>query len=85
MWNMDISQIIYNYVFVIGGVGLVVWGIFKLGVKKVVEDHLAELSELKPNGGSSMKDTVNRLEKRVDEIYKILAQQNRRVKATKRK
>ena len=85
MWNMDISQIIYNYVFVIGGVGLVVWGIFKLGVTKVVEHHLEQLSELKPNGGSSMKDTVDRLEKRVDEIYKLLAQQNIKPKATKRK
>ena len=32
------------------------------------------LYELKPNGGSSIKDTVARLEKRVDEIYKILAE-----------
>ena len=32
------------------------------------------LFELKPNGGSSIKDTVARLEKRVDEIYKILAE-----------
>lgn len=31
------------------------------------------LHELKPNGGSSIKDQVNRLEKRVDEIYSILA------------
>ena len=34
------------------------------------------LSEMKPNGGSSMKDQVNRLEHRVDEIYKILAERN---------
>jgi uncharacterized membrane protein YciS (DUF1049 family) len=34
------------------------------------------LSEMKPNGGSSMKDQVNRLEKRVDEIYRILAERN---------
>jgi hypothetical protein len=30
------------------------------------------LSELKPNGGSSVKDQVNRLELRVDEIYRLL-------------
>lgn len=30
------------------------------------------LTELKPNGGESMKDQVGRLEKRVDEIYRIL-------------
>jgi hypothetical protein len=30
------------------------------------------LAELRPNGGSSMKDQVNDLQKRVDEIYRIL-------------
>jgi hypothetical protein len=38
------------------------------------------LSELRPNGGSSLKDQVNRLEKRVDDIYEILAQSNVRRK-----
>ena len=40
-------------------------------IRTIVKDYL---SELKPNGGHSMKDTVNRLEQRVDEIYKILAE-----------
>ena len=30
------------------------------------------LNELKPNGGESMKNQVGRLEKRVDEIYRML-------------
>ena len=30
------------------------------------------LSELKPNGGSSLKDQINRLESRVDDIFHIL-------------
>lgn len=30
------------------------------------------LNELKPNGGESIKDQVSRLEKRVDEIYRML-------------
>ena len=30
------------------------------------------LQELKPNGGGSVKDQVNRLELRVDEIYRLL-------------
>jgi hypothetical protein len=30
------------------------------------------LSELKPNGGGSVKDQVNRLEGRVDDIYALL-------------
>ena len=32
------------------------------------------LHELKPNGGSSLKDQVNRLEQRVDDIYLLLAE-----------
>jgi len=32
------------------------------------------LSELKPNGGSSVKDQVNRLETRVDQIYLLLCE-----------
>jgi hypothetical protein len=34
------------------------------------------LNELKPNGGSSMKDSLNRLESRIDEIMLILASTN---------
>ena len=30
------------------------------------------LSELKPNSGSSMRDSINRLERQVEEIYRIL-------------
>jgi hypothetical protein len=36
------------------------------------------LHELKPNGGSSLKDQVNRLEKRVDDIYAILADKEKK-------
>ena len=32
------------------------------------------LNELKPNSGSSMKDAVCRLESRVDELYKLIAE-----------
>jgi hypothetical protein len=31
------------------------------------------LHELKPNGGSSIKDKIDRLEQRIDDIYQILA------------
>jgi hypothetical protein len=44
-----------------------------MGLKWIVRSFLYEL---RPNGGSSLKDTVNRLEARVDEIYKILAERN---------
>ena len=32
------------------------------------------LDELKPNGGASVKDQVNRLESRVDQIYLLLCE-----------
>ena len=44
-------------------------GSFAIGVKWLVQHYLAEL---KPNGGSSMKDQVNRLEARVDTIIELL-------------
>jgi hypothetical protein len=39
------------------------------GVKWLVKHYL---SELRPNGGSSVKDQVNRLEIKVDKLYDIL-------------
>lgn len=32
------------------------------------------LYELKPNGGSSLKDSVKRLEDRIDDLYKLIAE-----------
>lgn len=43
-------------------------GLF-IGLKWLVRGWL---NELRPNGGSSMKDQVNRLETRVDKIYDLL-------------
>ena len=31
------------------------------------------LNELKPNGGSSIKDSMARLEQRIDDLYKLVA------------
>ena len=31
------------------------------------------LNELRPNGGSSMKDQLNRLEKRVDDLFILIS------------
>ena len=38
-------------------------------VKKYVEDIV---SELKPNSGSSLKDQVTRLEKKMDDLFDIM-------------
>ena len=44
-------------------------GSLAMGVKHLTKHYL---SELKPNGGSSIKDQVNRLEARVDTIIELL-------------
>ena len=32
------------------------------------------LNELRPNGGSSMKDSMARMEKRIDDLYVLIAE-----------
>lgn len=83
MLDVNISQVVYNYAFTIGGTGLVLWAIFKFGVHKAIEDHMAEMrNELRPliedvqkikyqvynNGGESMKDAIDRMESDVVEL-----------------
>lgn len=46
-------------------------GALAVGVRHLVKHFL---SELKPNGGSSLRDQVNRLEEKVDTLYQILIQ-----------
>jgi hypothetical protein len=41
-----------------------------LGLRWVIKYYL---SELKPNSGSSIKDQINRLEQRVDELFVIMS------------
>jgi len=43
---------------------------FTAGVRWLVKHYL---NELKPNGGSSIKDSVKRLEDRIDDLYKLIA------------
>jgi CHASE1-domain containing sensor protein len=47
-----------------------------IGTLAIAVRHLVKhyLSELRPNGGSSVKDQVNRLEQKVDTLYQILIQ-----------
>ncbi len=52
-------------------------GSFAYIVKWLVQHYLAEL---KPNSGSSIKDQVNRLEERVDEIYVLLLTKQKRIR-----
>ena len=46
---------------------------FATSVRWLVKHYLYEL---KPNSGSSMKDSIDRLERQVEEIYRILLNRN---------
>jgi len=48
---------------------ITIGGAFIAMTRWLVKHYLAEL---KPNGGSSVKDQVNRLEKLLDEVYSLL-------------
>jgi hypothetical protein len=48
-------------------------GALAMGVRHLVKHYL---SELRPNGGSSLRDSVDRLERQVEEIYRILLNRN---------
>jgi hypothetical protein len=46
-------------------------GGFAASVRWMVKHYL---NELKPNGGSSIKDSVSRLEERIDDLYRLVAE-----------
>jgi hypothetical protein len=58
---VDVAAVAVGIVTVLGGVAAYLQFLVK---------HY--LNELKPNGGSSIKDQVNRLEARVDTIIELL-------------
>jgi hypothetical protein len=41
------------------------------GIRWMVKHYL---NELKPNGGTSIKDSMARLEQRIDDLYKLVAE-----------
>ena len=46
-------------------------GGFGASVRWMVKHYL---NELKPNGGSSIKDSISRLEERIDDLYRLIAE-----------
>ena len=46
-------------------------GGFLTAVRWLVKHYLVEL---KTNGGSSMRDSLDRLEKRIDDLYKLIVE-----------
>lgn len=65
MQAQDYAAIAVAVCTVVGG--------FATGVRWLVKHYL---NELKPNSGSSLKDSVTRLERQVEEIYRILLSRN---------
>ena len=66
MQAQDYATVAVAVMTIIGGfIGAVRW---------LVKHYL---NELKPNGGSSVKDSVERLERQVEEIYRILLNSNK--------
>jgi hypothetical protein len=65
MQAQDYATIAVAVCTVVGG--------FATGVRWMVKHYL---NELKPNSGSSLKDSVTRLERQVEEIYRILLSRN---------
>jgi hypothetical protein len=49
---------------------MTIFGGFATAIRWMVKHYL---NELKPNGGSSIKDSVKRLEDRIDDLYKLVA------------
>ena len=66
MQAQDYATVAVAVMTIIGGfIGAVRW---------LVKHYL---NELKPNGGSSVKDSIDRLERQVEEIYRILLTRNK--------
>ena len=65
MQAQDYATLAVAVMTIIGG--------FAAGVRWLVKHYL---NELKPNSGSSLKDSVTRLERQVEEIYRILLTRN---------
>jgi hypothetical protein len=65
MQAQDYATVAVAVITIVGG--------FAGGVRWLVKHYL---NELKPNGGSSVKDSVSRLERQVEEIYCILITRN---------
>ncbi len=66
MQASDYATLVVAVMTIIGG--------FLAGVRWLVKHYL---NELRPNGGSSLKDSVSRLERQVEEIYRILLTNNK--------
>jgi len=50
---------------------MAIFSAFAGGIRWMVKHYL---NELKPNGGTSIKDSMARMEARIDDLYKLVAE-----------
>ena len=50
---------------------IAIFSAFAGGIRWMVKHYL---NELKPNGGSSMKDSMARMEQRIDDLYRLIVE-----------
>ncbi len=96
---MEITQWLQTWIPLTVGIlsilTIIVGAVYKAykGFTHFIEEEVREVAkEFKPNGGSSLKDQVNRLElqhgnlnKKVDEIYDLLTTPTESIKISKSK
>ena len=63
MTAQDYATVAVAVMTIVGGFGA--------AVRWLVKHYL---NELKPNGGSSIKDSISRLEERIDDLYRLIAE-----------
>ena len=63
MQAQDYATVAVAVMTIIGG--------FTAAIRWLVKHYL---NELKPNGGSSLKDSITRLEERIDDLYRLVAE-----------
>lgn len=63
-------MLLKDYLTVVVAV-IAIFSAFAGGIRWMVKHYL---NELKPNGGSSMKDSMDRMEQRIDDLYKLIAE-----------
>jgi len=89
--NSWIALVLGIFAIISGIAGFIYW--LHSRFTKFIEKEIQEVAkEFKPNGGSSLKDQVNRLEKqhgelnqKVEEIYDILTTPTKSIRTTKPK
>jgi uncharacterized iron-regulated membrane protein len=91
-WLQTWIPLLVGILALITGVSGIIYKVHKSFIKFIKDEINEVVKELKPNGGSSLRDQVNRLEDnynsmnlRVEEIYDLLTTPTKPIKVSKTK